>query len=257
VWAREHLTSLELDPRYLDDVPRTFEARALQAYHGQEWQTAVQQCQKWSLDEPFSSQPAIVGSYICSVVLRDYETGVKLTKAVLSANPDDSMLNNNLAVALVGMGEIGEAEAVFNRIRSSASSSEDSLTFTATEGLLAFRKGDISTGRDRYLDAMRQASKAGASGKRVRLLALCHFAREELLAGTSEAAEVFEITRKELEAYPVPELVPMLEHLKELRAQSSNQPAGTATSRELPEQMLSDVSPVILANAPRAVVRRR
>jgi tetratricopeptide (TPR) repeat protein len=184
-WAARLLPGLEVEQRALE-LPRTFEARAWKLYSDAMWGEVVAQCRNWLRDEPFSTKPAEIGSYVALVATGDFALGEQLAGLGLRANPDSPGLLNNMVVALVEQGRVTEGERILNSIRPKATLDPAlEATLLATQGMVAFRKGDLARGRQLYRDA----AALGAARKltHVKLLAELHSLREEIIAGADDA----------------------------------------------------------------------
>ena len=218
-WAARRDAALGIADETLE-VPRSFEARAWRDFMYDDWSSALQNCRQWFEDEPFSKRPVIVGSHIALVSLAEYDAAETLLSSALRANPGDSELLNNLAVALADQGRLEEAQSAFRRIETSELDDSWQVAAKATEGLLAFRGGDVVAGRLAYLEALEMASKRKLP--QVRFVALAYHAREEILAG-SELAEqsLLQVERiAERDGVP-PGLEPFVKRLRQLFDQAS------------------------------------
>jgi tetratricopeptide (TPR) repeat protein len=211
-WAATKITGVDV-PAQLLEKPRSFEARALQETLEGRWQSAIRQYHEWLLDEPFSSRPAAFGSYLASVAEDNYRLAEEFALRGLRANPDDPVLLNNLAVALVGEGRIDDARAAFSKIGEVPETLRSMLS--ATAGLFKFRSGDTAEGRRLYREAMTHARRSG--DRRTEALAAVHLAREELLAGTDHAPESLRAAAKVCEGLDRLEVLHMLRHIMNLR----------------------------------------
>lgn len=214
-WAATKIQGVDIPPELLNR-PRSFEARALKDYSEGRWTPAIRQCKNWLLDEPFSARPAALGSYLALVTEQDYRLSETFARRGLRANPGDSLLLNNLVVALANQGQVETASEEFAKI--SEKSDEIRPTLLATEGLLSFRKGDPKGGRRLYLEAVEQAGRQG--DRRRRALAIAYLAREELLAGTSEAGEILLAAEQACEGIDLLEIPHMLRVIARLRETS-------------------------------------
>ena len=151
---------------------RSFEARALQAHRAGDWGPAIRHAQGWLLDEPFSTRPATLGSYLAGITEGNYRLAEEFARRGLRANPGDWLLLNNLVVALANQGQVEEAVAAFQEI--ATPSEELRSVLLATEGLLKFRTGEQAIGRRLYLEAAEHARRRG--DRRLYALALAHLA---------------------------------------------------------------------------------
>lgn len=177
VWARSLHLPFVIDEQYLT-FPNAFEASSWSYYFDEDWRKAVEQCEFWQFDQPFSRRPGIQGSYVAAVALDDYVKCKELAERGLRSNPKDLTLLNNYTFALINLGEIQKARACLSRMRSMQNTIPDQVTFLATQGLLGFRTGEIAQGRDSYNAAIELARRPGH--QRQLAIALYFFAKEEL-----------------------------------------------------------------------------
>src|SRR5262249_37158581 len=144
------------------------------------------------------AEAAIFGSWVAEAGLEDYEEAIKIAKAGLDVHPGDAILLNNLSFALARGGDIETAQEGFDGIRIDEQPLERQSGYRATEGRIHYRSGDIESGRDRYLTAIRLAT--GVHANRIRATASLLMAEEELRLGTEEAQaylrSAFDIARK-------------------------------------------------------------
>ena len=108
------------------------------------------ECSGWLLDEPFSSRPALAGSYLGVSLTNNCEFAEACAVAGLRAEPKNATLRNNLVVALAYQGRIDEAIAQFVKIPLPLPDDLPAYIYTATAGLVQFRRGDIEYGRRCY-----------------------------------------------------------------------------------------------------------
>lgn len=191
-WARRHLKSLAVSESHLA-IHRGFEARAWRAMENLEWHVARDEVSHWQMDEPFSSRPASLGSYLGITLLGDYEFALQCTEIGLMAEPDDSTLLNNRAVALAYTGQIASAVNTFKSISLVGESSHPVYVHTATAGLLNFRAGFVDEGREHYRRALDLAPPS--SKGRV----LLHWAGEEIRLQSDDASELRKMALEYLE----------------------------------------------------------
>jgi tetratricopeptide (TPR) repeat protein len=176
-WASHLVGGLELDPHYLD-TPDSYEARAWQHAQQGEWPLAVENSWLWLATLPFAEAPGVFGSYQASLG-GDYAQGAALARAALLANPDEFLLHNNLAVCLLQLDLVDEAEQHLREMTRLDRTDLDHVVYLATNGLRAFRTGDVGEGRRLYRDAIHLSTDPG-----LRAAATISLAREEILAGT-------------------------------------------------------------------------
>jgi len=146
----------------------------------------------WLLDEPYSSRPAVIGSFIGVTLTEDYAFGAACARVGIQADPTSRTLRNNLAVALAYLGEQAEAEQQYGLILRRFDNEFPEFVYEATGGLLKFRAGDDAAGRAHYARAMELAS--GAMRTRV----LAYWLREELHSSPSAASVTLTLCDKAL-----------------------------------------------------------
>lgn len=218
-WAVETLPALEVTRDALD-VPHSFEANALNSFHSADWTTSVRRCQEWAFDEPFSKRPSALGSYIALVALEDYVLAKSLADQGLRSNPKDPLLTNNLAVALVNMGQKDEARQLLATIPRPVKDHAVDAVLRATEGLVHFRSGDLDRGRVLYREAI-EAFRPG--NPRAHALAMLHLAREEFLAHTNQWKEHLSRAEALWRASKTPDVEAMLVSLRKQTSASLGQ----------------------------------
>lgn len=187
-WASRHLSGLSLEEGSFE-LPYSFEARARNYSRKAEWMPALRESWLWFLDEPVAAESAVLGTYVASVCLEDYESCIEFGKRGLLSNPQDPTILNNLVFALATSNRIVEAEMYKARWPSFESMElGDQTAYLATNGLIAYRKGDIEEGRVLYQQAVTTARRSG--DKELEALAAIYFAREELLVRSMHAEEI-------------------------------------------------------------------
>lgn len=179
-WAKSQMSGISLnDDHFL--LPRTFEARANLHLDRLEFQDCMIQCNQWLEDEPFSSRPVEIGTFISISALEDYDRAVKLAKWGLRCNHDHFLLLNNLTVAYAEMGDIDEAKRTHQTTKVGTLNIWELTCWLATKGMLAFREGYLDEGRQLYEQALVSAGVQRL--KEVEAMVLIHWAREEYKAG--------------------------------------------------------------------------
>ena len=157
VWISKHRYPT-LD---IPNIPfeKTFEANYWISYYKKDWKKAVEECELWRDDQPFSEEPYTHASYVLTTALDDYEQGGKVAKEGLKVKKVDFALQNNLAFAQINNGNTDEAEKTLSKIDGKNLSDRRRAVLKATQGLLAFRKGEFEEGRKLYLEARGEARK--------------------------------------------------------------------------------------------------
>jgi tetratricopeptide (TPR) repeat protein len=192
--------------------PLLHEAKAWTNFYAGSFEEAKDESLRWLQDQPFASAPAVLSTFILADIMGNYQEGKRISKAALFANPEDPMLLNNLAVCLLELGELEEAETTLERLKLNELESRGRAIFSATYGMLAFRKGDIDEGRRLYLEAINVAKEAGAKITAAR--AALHLALEELAARSPAREEAITRLREFKEVETERELSHLLRRLK-------------------------------------------
>lgn len=164
VWISKH-RHLSLDITNISfDKQKTFEANYWNSYYKKnyekKWERAVEACELWRADQPFSEEPYILGSYVLLTALDKYEQGKELAEKGLGIKKAELALQNNIAFAHINSGNIAEAEKTLSKINDKNISDRYSVAvLKATQGLLAFRTDEIEKGRKLYLEVRNEAQK--------------------------------------------------------------------------------------------------
>lgn len=181
LWANRQGAGVNFANEHLLTTPRIFEAEAIRDFFAGRWESSLNATLGWLRDEPFSSKPAIQGSYVAAVALERYEESVALAKQGLQANPTSFSLLNNLAFALAELGMIDEAAEAHALSRRHSETPRHHVVASATGGLIAYRGGDPLEGELRYRAATEQA--AALRDERLSL-SVAAFSMIEALGGT-------------------------------------------------------------------------
>ena len=184
-WAKRLNLGVDIMEGHLSS-PFSFEARAWDRYYASDWLGALQQAIEWFEDEPYSSEPLILGSFIASVAIEDYDQAVSLCRKGLVSNPDLAVLRNNLIFALASQNRLDEAEAEYEGIRHRSLELEDKVSRIANSGLIQYRRANIDAGRKLYGEALELAGRSSDSD--LRLLAAIFWIREEMRTGGEQAS---------------------------------------------------------------------
>ncbi len=159
--------------------PRAFEAIAIAAYARKRWAECTEALRYWMVDQPFSIQPALIGSVVASDLLLDELQAIEFTKQGLRGNPFSPLLHNNEAVAFARLNRLQDAQASLARaiMHADKADVDVQIVLTATRGLLAFRSKDAESGRTLYEQAINLALKS--KRPRVASRAYIYYLQEE------------------------------------------------------------------------------
>ena len=161
------------------------EAAAWRATEAGEWQVSLDQAASWQDDQPFSSRPAIHGSFIASVAFEDFSNGQLLAETGLRRDSEDPLLLNNCAFAAAMNGDVELADRCLKQMQKIDLGLGSKIALLATSGLVAFRKGMPDLGRPLYKAAILLARSRNQSGSEA--LASSYYAMEELRCSSPDA----------------------------------------------------------------------
>ncbi len=161
---------------------KSSEANAWKASNDGQWNQALDEAKQWQAEQPFSSRPASLGSFIASTALEKYGEAEKIIRQSLMSNRDDATLINNLAFVLAKQGKVVEADGVLSQQGPASTNQFQRVCLVATAGLVAFRAGDLARGRSLYRQAI-----SSASTESLKSLAKIYLAIEELRVQSHEA----------------------------------------------------------------------
>lgn len=228
-WAARYFDAVEVDGSILRSSQ---EAKAWESRRVSNWRRALLGAEGWLADEPFSTQPAVFGSYIAGVAVGDYAASERFARYGLLANPADPTLKNNLAFALAQQGNAQEAASVLGSVHADVLSVPVRVAFLATAGLIEFRLGRVDSGRLMYTRALDAARLAGDARRLA--VATMYFAIEEGRAGGTAGSALVQQAERYAHHVTDPELQPLLSRargLAEPGASSRDAPQPTPTSR--------------------------
>jgi hypothetical protein len=192
----------------------SLEAQAWTSYLSGQWAEVMVAARGWLIDQPFSSRPAIMASFVSGAILLDYDASLRFCKFGLRSSPDDFMLLNNSAFSAAEAGDLGSAEEYYARIHPASLSTDPRAVWLATGGLLLYRRGRPIEGKQAYLEAM----ATGEQGKdpRIPAIASYYLALEERRTNSSEAEHRRQDALKRLKKLPYPEIRLFLDRLEGL-----------------------------------------
>lgn len=196
-WMSRRSSSIELTPDQLR-VPHAYEARAWESLREREFGPSVDLAWQWFADEPFATRPVLFGSWVASTALGEFRESIRFVDAGLMANPDDPRLLAMKFYCLASTNEITRAKQFLETLREMISRHPKGIPETqwdvlleADRGLLAFRSGNHSLGRDLYRRAISLATKH--DHKELAASAYFHLLREEAHANLTARLPVEEI----------------------------------------------------------------
>jgi Flp pilus assembly protein TadD len=212
----------KMEGRFIPQAQSTasFEANAWNAWKKANWAQAMTEARLWLFDQPFSSRPAILGSYLAAAVMQDFAEAIVFARHGLRSNPNDFILHNNLVVALALQGSVAEASNELGKIDVGQLRAADRMFFLATNGLLEFRSGRPDVGRRLYRLSIEQGRRLGDHVRES--LARVYLALEELRLGAPGAEALREEALKSASGLTDPGQLALVERLR--RFQGSTMP---------------------------------
>lgn len=178
-WVSKDEHRLQINPFKFDQVINPFEARALEFYERGDWDNAFYNSIKWFLDMPFSKRPVLLGSYVAGSLLEDKNAAIILCQVGLQANPHDPTLLNNM---VYNLATSNKTELLDHYVRQmmdvdiKSLPNESKITYQATLGLVALKRGEVKLGVDLYEQAIQNASNI--RNDYLKNLAITNFAKE-------------------------------------------------------------------------------
>jgi len=244
-WASSKLTDFTIaSGRFA--LPFSHEARARYGFSAGDWKNAVEEARVWLADEPFSSSPAALGSYVAVDILGNFGLGEQICRDGLIASTDDPLLLNNLAFALAHQGKLQEARETLKQIDRSKLTTVTEICVTATEGLIEFRDGNPIAGRLAYENAIAKASGAEYSALRAR--AALNLAQEEYRLSSEETVAALSRAIDYCRNMREPDLRAILERLRQ-RLEEGPNPNGEIDRiiNDLRQMTASKKPPLVIA----------
>ena len=215
------------------------EARALECKKDKQWSDAVVKCEAWGKDESYSNRPFSLGSYLAIEALGDGKIAEGFAKNGLQSNPQDAMLYNNLAVAQAMQGNLkGSTESLRNAIRFTDGSDGQAIVIKATEGMIAYREGNVDAGRVCYLDAMQKAHATRKADYKA--AAALYMVNEELAAKTLASKRLAASVLDAMRVLPTSESEAFVDRIRE-QARGHRGSAAAIDEANLKNKVIGDV----------------
>jgi len=166
-------------------IQSAWEGTAQLEYQNANFSEALVLLEQWQQDEPYSSRPLLLKSYILGSILGEVEQSAELLEKEFHMHSTNWKVLNNLLYYKLLSGTSKNLEKNVYQLKRAVKglSRDESIATKATLGLYMFRSGHIATGRDLYRQAISGIEKGGnVYGKAV---AVANYVREELLANES------------------------------------------------------------------------
>lgn len=158
-------------------VPCSYERDAWVSYNDGDFEKAIDNSKNWFYFQPFSITPAMMNSYINSLIYNREDEAIRIVDKALKISPKNFDLLNNKIVSLFRSNNICEANARLKELEKTDLLSEDDATvLLATQGLAAFRNNQLEEGINKYKQAIELFKKRNSFEQYCR--ALYYFAYE-------------------------------------------------------------------------------
>lgn len=171
-----------------DKIPALFEANARMSLRHGNYKNATRAAWKWLEYQPYSSRPAVFGSYAASIGMQDEHEAIRIIEAGRIASPNDFLLINNYAFSLASINKVDKAIEIIRSINVKSLSESYKGVYLATCGLLSFRIGNRDEGRTLYKKAVRIFQRIGR--KAGLALAYLFWGREEARLNLPESSSL-------------------------------------------------------------------
>jgi tetratricopeptide (TPR) repeat protein len=216
-WALRMDANLGIQVNSQAKAPISHEALAWEYNRNTKWDEAVSEAYKWLMDQPFSSRPAILGSYVLALAKQDYEKSMEMAYSGLIANPNDFTLINNYAFAAVKADHLDEAKREFSRIDQTSLSMKDKIVWLATSGLIKYRERLPEEGHQLYMQSIELAKNE----PKLACMALFNFTLEEIRINSSESEEYRKKTIESISLSPFADLKFLIKRLEKQKSSVS------------------------------------
>jgi hypothetical protein len=181
-WASNFFGERLVEDKKLVQTKDSSEAWARRRYWDGNFVDALAHAMRWIDEEPISWM-AYRGAAAAALMLEEYERAERLAECGLRHSPSSRELKLDLAFARASQDRLDEAETLFSSVDTS---DDDNMGFIveANRGLIALRRRQFDSGRQRYKDAIAGFRKKGlVENER---LARAYFAREAARVGLEE-----------------------------------------------------------------------
>jgi len=141
------------------NITATYEADSQRSYKAENFEEAYRYALLWFQYQPFSARPAIQASFIASLFFNDQAAAIQVITKAMKAEPRSFLLNNNFTCSLALLNRTEEAADVLAEIDPTVLNEQEKKVYAATSGLVAYRKGDIVLGEEKYRQAIEGFNK--------------------------------------------------------------------------------------------------
>ncbi len=194
VWARKEV-GVDFDINsYLKRMENAYEAAARAAYEAGDYLTCSRENWNWLADESFSARAALAGTFVSTCLLGQYDEALAFAELGLRANPNDPSLLNGKLLALAYLGRVKEAAKLLPHFEAFEGDRNIRPFIYAAHGLVDFRLGDVTRGREYYRRAVEACR--GLANPSLAANATMFWLEQELFAGTLRPEEANQMISK-------------------------------------------------------------
>lgn len=208
---QDHL-GIEIDEQVIRRAPNgVFEGRALRAMLQADFVAAASLTACWGEEEPFSSRPRTLQSFVCGA-LGNYEESLDAANRGLAADPDDLSLRGNRAYGLAALGRLDEAESELSVLQSRGDENQRPFTL-ATRGMVLLLRGQHIEGTRLYEEALEEFARKKQEAQYTDCLAF--MARAVAASQTADGDLVTKRATERFEKVPSPAAAVVLRTLNQ------------------------------------------
>lgn len=225
-WAFLKQIPIRITRETVESVKRNHEAQSLYSYYVGDYNRALEETVDWLLDAPFSEEATLRGSSIAYNFLKKYDLAARILNIGLKAHPGDPVYLNNLAYTLALDNKIDEAQKRMDELLRISKVDIDESTavcMKATQGLIAYRKGNVEEGRRLYLEAMKDSKELKDNREEYNWKAILNYLREEIRLAVGIPENVITIIEGIHERPDMKDITKMKEDIKQMVINKINQ----------------------------------
>lgn len=136
------------------------EAESYNAFVENDFEKSLEYAQKWIVQEPYSTRSILYAFNIALNFARDLSISQQIMRDAIKVHKNNLYIVNDYVYSLALDNKIDEAEKILNKRPVNKSSDEiKDICFTATVGLVFFRKGKFEEGTECYISAIKRSLK--------------------------------------------------------------------------------------------------
>ena len=216
-WAFLKQIPIRIKKETVESVKRNHEAQSLYSYYVGDYNKALEETVDWLLDAPFSEEATLRGSSIAYNFLNKYDIAARILNIGLKAHPGDPVFLNNLAYTLALDNKVDEAQKRMDELQRVTKVDMDesiAVCMKATQGLIAYRKGNVEEGRRLYIEAINDSKELKEDREEYNWKAILNYLREEIRIAAGIPENVITIIEGINEKPDMKEITKMKDDLK-------------------------------------------